>query len=252
MIMTPKTRRRNPLSLLIACLVLVPLVLAPGCGHPAQETAAHKIADVLPSVLGPAAHYDVQVDGDPFALARGRAQAVHIQGLAVQLAPSLTLDTLDAVAHDVSFSRETRRLEHIGATDFEATLGQDNLAAYLARTKPLLPNLVVTLGESEVQARVPVSFLGLQTTADLTGTLSPSATESGKLNFETDGAHLGIVPLPSALVNLALDQVNPLVDLTHLRVPLTVAHSRIVHSRLSLDGTADLNGLVKPQLGIKR
>ena len=58
-----------------------------GCAHPVQETAAHKIADALPSLLGPAAHYDVQVDGDPFALTRGRARAVHIQGQDVQLAP---------------------------------------------------------------------------------------------------------------------------------------------------------------------
>lgn len=67
-----------------------------------QETAAHKIADVLPSMLGPAAHHDVQVEGDPFALSRGRARAVHIQGQNVQIAPGITLDTLDAEARDVS------------------------------------------------------------------------------------------------------------------------------------------------------
>ncbi len=232
--------RRNPVGLLGASL------LVSGCGHPVQETAAHKIADTLPSVLGPAAHYDVQVDGDPFALSRGRARAVHIQGQDVSIAPGITLDTLNADARDVSFSRETRRLEHIGATDFTAALGQEHLTAYLARTKPLLPNLVVTLGESSVQARVPVTFLGLQTTAALTGTLAPSTSQAGKLDFVTDGAHLGPVPLPAALVNLALNQLNPLVDLTHLRVPLTVVHVSVVHSRLTLDGSADLNGLVRP------
>lgn len=221
-----------------------------GCGHPAQETAAHKIADVLPTVIGPAMHYDVQVDGDPFALARGRARAVHIQGQDVQIAPNLTLDTLNADARDVSFSLETRRLENIGSTSFTATLGQTNLSAYLARTKPLLPGLVVTLGESDVQVHVPVVLLGIQTTAALSGTLTPSTAELGKLDFQTDSAQLGIVPLPAALVNLALGQINPLVDLTHLRVPLNVTHIGVVQSRLTLDGAADLNGLVKHEKGI--
>jgi hypothetical protein len=226
-------------------------IIACGCGSPAQETAAHKIADVLPQVIGPAQHYDVQVDGDPFALTRGRARAVHIQGQEVQIAPTLTLDTLNVDARDVSFSRETRRLENIGSTSFTATLGQTNLSAYLAQAKPLLPGLVVTLGESDVQVRVPVVLLGIQTTAALTGTFIPSTSEVGKLDFQTDSAHLGIVPLPSALMNLAIGQINPLVDLTHLRVPLNVSHVGVVRSHLTLDGSADLNGLVKPEKGIQ-
>lgn len=220
-------------------------IAAAGCSHPVQDTAAHKIANVLPTVLGPAAHYEVQVDGDPFALARGRARAVRIEGLEVQIAPDTTLDTLNINARDVSFSRETRRLEEIGKTDFTATIGQQNLTNYLAQSKPLLPGLLVTLRESDIEAVVPVTFLGLKTTAALSGTLAPDATENGKLDLISDGARFGIVPLPSGLVNLALDQLNPLVDLSHVRVPLTVTQASVTNSRLTLQGTADLNGLVR-------
>ena len=150
-----------------------------------QETAAHKIADALPSVLGPAAHYDVQVDGDPFALARGRARGVHIQGQDVQLSPTITLDTLNADAADVSFDTNTRRLSHVGATQFTATMDQAHLTAYLAQSKPLLPGLVVTLRPSDVEARVPVTFLGLHTTAALSGTFAPDAAEPSRLDFVT-------------------------------------------------------------------
>ncbi len=218
-----------------------------GCGHPVQETAAHKIADRLPSVLGPAAHYEVQVDGDPFALSRGRARAIHIQGQDVQLSSRLTLDTLDADARDVSFNRETHRLEHVGQTDFTGTIGQAHLTAYLARTKPLLPGLTVTLRSDDVEARVPVKFLGLQTTADLTGSLAPNTEEPSKLDFVTNGVHVGIVPLPAALVNLALDQLNPLISLSGLKAPLAITNTGISDRELSLKGTVDLNGLVRAQ-----
>ncbi len=215
-----------------------------GCGHPVQETAAHKIADALPSVLGPAAHYDVQVDGDPFALARGRARGVHIQGRDVQLSPRITLDTLNADADDVSFDTNTRRLSHVGATRFTATMDQAHLTDYLARSKPLLPGLVVTLRPSDVEARVPVTFLGLHTTAALSGTFAPNAADSSRLDFVTHGAQVGPVPLPADLVNLALDVLNPVISLDGLKAPLTITRAGVEHGRLTLQGSADLNGLV--------
>jgi len=216
-----------------------------GCGHPVQETAAHKIADALPSVLGPAAHYDVQVDGDPFALARGRAHGVHIQGQDVQLSPKITLDTLNADAEDVSFDTKTRRLSHVGRTRFAATMDQEHLTSYLARSKPLLPGLVVTLRDSAVEARVPVTFLGLTTTAALAGTFRANAADPSRLDFVTEGAQVGGVPLPAALINLAADQLNPVISLTGLKAPLTITDAGVEYGRLTLQGTADLNGLVQ-------
>ena len=214
-----------------------------GCGHPVQETAAHKIADALPAVLGPAAHYDVQVDGDPFALARGRAHGVHIQGQGVQLSPKITLDTLNADAEDVSFDAKTRRLSHVGRTRFSATMNQEHLTNYLAQSKPLLPGLLVTLQDSTVEARVPVTFLGLHTTAALAGTFRPNAADPSRLDFVTEGAQVGGVPLPAALVNLAADALNPVISLADLKAPLTITATGVEHGRLTLQGTADLSGL---------
>ena len=240
--MTRNPRRRTPelAAVLIACAALA------GCGHPVQETAAHKIADLLPSTLGPAAHYDVQVDADPFALARGRARAVHIQGRDVQLSPTLTVGTLDADAEDVSFDAQTRRLSHIGRTRFAATLDQAQLTQYLGQSKPLLPGLTVTLGSRFVEARVPVTFLGLQTTAMLSGALRPNRSDPRRLDFETQEAQLGPIPLPAGLVRLAVAQLNPVVDLTGLKVPLTITGADVENSQLKLQGTADLEGLVRP------
>ena len=217
-----------------------------GCGHPVQETAAHKIADVLPSVLGPAAHYDVQVAGDPFALTRGRARAVHIQGQDVQLAPSVTLDTLTVDARDVSFDTGTRKLSHIGGAAFTASLGQANLSRYLAQSKPLLPGLVVTLLPDAVEARVPVDVLNLHTTAILSGTFRPNASDPSRLDFVAQNAQVGSVPLPASLVNLAVDELNPILDLSGLKVPLTVKGAKITNSHLILSGTARLDGLIQP------
>ncbi len=234
----------NRLKFMLPVAALAAPLIVIGCGHPVQETAAHKIADALPSVLGPAAHYDVQVDGDPFALTRGRARAVHIQGQDVQLSPRITLDTLNIDTRDVSFDTGTRRLSHIGATAFTASLGQANLDRYLAQSKPLLPGLVVTLLPDAVEARVPVSFAGLHTTAALSGSFRPNADDPRRLDFVAQNAQLGEVPLPASLVNLAVESLNPVLDLSGLKAPLTVTDAHVTNSRLVLSGTARLNGLI--------
>jgi hypothetical protein len=216
-------------------------MLMSGCGHPVQETAAHKIADALPSRLGPAAHYDVQVEGNPFALARGRAHAVHIQGQEVEISPFLTLDTLTAEADDVSFDTKTRQLSHIGRTTFTASVGQTNLDRYLAHSKPMLPELAITLLPSAIEARIPVSVLGIQTTATLSGLFRPSADNPNTLDFVANGAQIGFVPLPPGLVNLAIASINPVVDLSGLKAPLTVTETHVTDSRLVLSGNVSLH-----------
>ncbi len=242
--MIPK--QLNLPAVLQGTALLVGIAFLTGCGHPVQETAAHKIADVLPSALGPAAHYDVQVDGDPFALARGRARAVHVQGVGVQLSPSLTLDSLHADVQDVSFDTKTRKLSHLGQTAFTASLGQENLSRYLAQSKPLLPGLVVSLLPNVIEAQVPVSALGLQTSAQLSGSLRPDPADPRRLDFVANAAQVGNVPVPSSLVNLALDSVNPLLDLSGLKAPLAVKEAKVQDRQLVLSGTADLSGLAPP------
>ena len=171
---------------------------------------------------------------------------MHIQGRQVQLSPEITLDTLSVDAQDVSFDTGTKKLSHIGGTAFTASLGQANLDRYLAQSKPLLPGLVVTLLPDAVQASVPVSVLKLNTVAVLSGTFQPDATDPQKLDFVAGHAQVGEVPLPVGFVNLAVGLLNPVLDLSDLKVPLTVTSARIVGSRLTLSGTARLDGLIRP------
>ena len=117
-----------------------------GCGASSPQTiAAHKIADALPRAIGPAAHYDVRVEGDSLALTRGRARRVVITGQDVQVSPRVVLDGLTLDAQDVSFDTGQRRLERVGQTAFTATVGQAHLNQYLSQSRPLLPGLAVTL-----------------------------------------------------------------------------------------------------------
>lgn len=232
-----RNRRRS------VCLALLPLgsVLV-GCQSP-QTKAAHQIADVLPRSLGPAKHYDVQVEGDAFALARGQARRIHVVGQEVLAAPDTTLDTLDMDARDVSFDPSTKRIEKAGAVIFVGTVGQENLTAYLAHRRPMVPGMQVVIRSRDLQATVPLAAAGLRTTATVSGTLAPDARQPDHLDFVADSASLGGLSLPPSLVNFALREINPVFDLSHEKVPILLQQADVVNGTIVLQGTANLDNL---------
>lgn len=217
-------------------------VFVTGCASLSpQRLAAHKIADALPGVIGPARHYEVQVSGDAMALTRGRARSIHVAGRDVQVAPDATLDTVDLVAQDVSFDTKSRRLDHVGHVDFVGTLGQEHLDAYLAASNTH-PGLAVTLGRNDLQVRLPVDAGPIHTHVTVVGQAAP-ADGGSAVDFIADRAHLSILPVPVFLVNEALKRVNPVIDLSHFKVPLALQSTRVENHALVLRGTADLDAL---------
>ncbi|MEO7718644.1 MAG: DUF2993 domain-containing protein [Capsulimonas sp.] len=223
-------------------------LLSAGCASVSpQRIAERKISAALPRMLGPAQKYDVHVSGDTFALTRGRAKQVRIAGSQVQLTPSLTMDTLNLNATDLSFDTKAHTLQKIGALDFDGSLSQENLTHYLSQVKGKASGLQVTLRDSSLEASVPVSPLGIQTTVRLSGNLTPHPGEPNKLDFQADGGHLGIVPLPASLLNLALDRLNPVLDLSGVRIPLSVTSATVEHGELKVRGTAEMSPISPPK-----
>jgi len=202
--------------------------------------AAHKIADALPRIVGPAKHYDVNVSGNPFSLSRGRAKRVHIEGEDVQLSPTVTMDHMSIDANDVTFDMKQHRIDHVESVAFVATLGQRHLDNYIEQMKSSYPGLEVALRWNDMEASVPVSIKSYTTTARLSGTLTPSPSSSTQLEFVGKDASIGIVPIPHKIVELALERLNPTLDLSGLRFPVTVTGAMIDRGKIVVRGTADI------------
>lgn len=224
-----------PMSLLIAGC---------GVGQSAQTIVAHKIADALPQAIGPASHYDVQVSGDALGLARGRARGVQIVGQDVRMTPAVTLDVLTLSARDIVFDAKSRQVQSIGSASFAASLGQAHLTEYLLQARP---NLSVTLGANDLQAALPVAVGPIHATVAVRGTLVPTTPGASTLDFVADRARLGILPVPAFAVNAALEAVNPILDLSRVKVPIGVQSADVVGGQLTIKGTAQLDALSRRQ-----
>lgn len=228
--------RRSMAAVVPACLLLAGC----GVGQSAQTIVAHKIADALPQTIGPASHYNVQVSGDALGLARGRARGVRIVGNDVQMTPAVTLDTLTLEARDIVFDTKSRQVQSIGSSAFAASLGQVHLTEYLLRVRPALS---VTLGDGDMTATLPVVFGPLHTSVAVRGTLAPTTPGASTLDFVADCGRLGVLPVPAFAVNAALQAVNPVLDLTHVKVPIGVQSADVVGGILTIKGTAQLDAL---------
>ena len=221
-------------------LLIVAAVVSTGCGGlDPRTTAAHKIADALPDVIGPAKHYDVSVDGSPFSLARGHVSRVQIHGKDVELAPNLTMNKLDVDAHDLAFDKNTRQVESAGHVSFDGTVGQLHLDQYLEAHKPI-QGLTVQIRWTDLEAAVPVSALGVSTTVRVDGSLAPSQAGPDKLDFVPSGADIGPVPIPHKLVDLAMNRLNPVLDLSAIKFPVNLTSAKTVNGVLVVEGTTNL------------
>ncbi len=228
--------RRNGAVAALACLLLTGC----GVGQSPQTIVAHKIADALPQAIGPASRYDVQVSGDALGLARGRARGVRIVGQDVQMTPAVTLDTLTLEARDVVFDTKSRQVQSIGSSMFAASLGQAHLTEYLLHARP---ELSVTLGDGDMTATLPVTVGPMHTTVAVRGTLTPTMPGASTLDFVADRGRLGVLPVPAFAVNAALGAVNPVLDLSRVKVPIGVQSADVVGGMLTIRGTAQLNAL---------
>lgn len=160
------------------------------------------------------------------------------------MAPAVTLDTLTLDAQDIAFDLKSRQVQHIGSATFAASLGQAHLTEYLLQARP---GLVVVLGADDLQATLPVSVGPLHTTVAVRGILKPSAPGASTLDFVADRARLGVLPVPAFAVNAALEAVNPILDLSRVKVPVGVQSALVEGGTVTLRGTAQLDALSRTQ-----
>jgi len=231
--------RNRPRCLAYSALGLMVGSLVAGCdGLSPQTTVAHKIANVLPRWIGPAEHYDVKVEGDAFALGRGHVRRVQIDGSNVQLSSTVSMDRINIDAHDVSFDRKARTIHRIADVSFTGQVDQGNIDRYLTKARPDLHDVVVRLRSNDVEVSTPVTVRGYTTTVSVSGTLRPSVEAANKLDFVANGGSIGIVPVPARLVNVAIDEINPVLDLSRLRFPIAVKGVDIHNGTAAVHGTA--------------
>jgi hypothetical protein len=226
-----------------ALLASITLFIA-GCNGPVTEMVRDGIKSALPSVVGPADSWDVNVTGNPGTILGGRIPGIEIHGRNVKSSLSIDFDKLDVKAQDVHIDLKKRSLKSIDKLWFAGEMTQSELNSYMTATathqKSRLDYLSTTLRQSDMQVAFQYKFEGIKIPISVTGRLKVSAKGDDKIDFEPSAASIAIVPLPKKLLELAMSKLNPVVDLSSNSFPVHLTDIKVDAHRLIFSGKAEM------------
>ena len=201
--------------LLVVIVGVVAAALA-GCGS--DSDSARMLERMLPRFVGPAQRYEVRVAG----ASSNRLRSAHVRSSRLETADGLTLDVAVFDLSELHFDRERREVRGVGKADFAATILQEDLNLHLRDRSALLRNLRVRftpLG-AQVHGSADIPGVRLPFTPELTMDGRLVIDDMGRLAFEPDRLRVVGIEVPAVAAKVLASQINPLVDLNTLRLPV--------------------------------
>lgn len=206
------------------------------CAALVEQRAETVIAEALTSTLGPAARYDVRVEG---AQSGGlRFARVHVVGTRVERPGAPVIDWLQADLSDVIVDREARRLISIGNAKLQAHVRSKDLAAYLvdrgwvenARVSLKQAAEVIVTGVPRIAGFVvpgiaPVEFRGR------------ALARGSQLRLSVDSVRIGGFEAPAFVRVLFEERLNPIFDTSTYAVPSTIDFVRVEGDALAVSAS---------------
>ncbi len=212
-----------------------------GCATVVDKRVEQLIAAELPRVVGPAARYDVNVDGARETGEIIDIRRVRIVGERVERAGSPVLKRIDVTMIDLVVDRKEKRLRSLGTADASALLLPADIAAFLD-ARPGLDNVQVAL--------FPPSEISIETQFALAGFALPRSTRArvrgrliasdGRLVMEIIDLRVAGFPvgtIPSIVVEKL---VNPLVDLSAMPATTRISSVQVMPDAVLLKGSGSL------------
>jgi hypothetical protein len=202
--------------------------------------AEQSIARELTQVIGPAARYDVDIQGlKAFA---GEADRILIVGQRVQRPGAPVLDQLTIELRGVKYNRGESRLEQLAGVDATARITAADIATFLEGRQEILTATVVLRPPDQATLRVrpDLGLAGLELSVGL------SVEATGALRANTDRIYFVVSDVRAAGFNLgdraaqALSQViNPLVNLSDLPLEVEVTSLQVENEAVQVKLTGD-------------
>lgn len=218
-------------------LALMVVALIAGCsGGIIRPRVEDGIKDALPDYIGPAREYSVRCDGDSTKMLGGKIERLHIEGRDVQVDPNLLLSRLIVDMNRVEFDTGSREVKSVENTSFEAVVTEKAVNRYIEQTRESESEMSVDLQPGKVFVKFVPNLGGVDVLISVAGTLS--ITEGSKVNFEADKASVAHLPFPSLVANKILDRVNPVLDMSIMRFPVTLSGITIKNGSVSIKGSA--------------
>lgn len=217
-------------------LFLILAAFVAGCSGGLITSEVEKgVRRALPDYIGPASKYTVDVHGDEAAILKGKIERLEINGTDVRVDPKLTIRQLYVDMRGVRFNVKTHALKSVEDTSVNAVIAEQAVNHYIGEARGDT-TLTVRLEPGKIIAHFVPKVVGVSVPIAVSGT--PKIVGGDKVNFEADSAALGRLPVPAPVVNKALDLLNPVLDLSTMKLPVTLREIRLERGQVRVLGGA--------------
>lgn len=213
-------------------------------GSGGMSLAERILESELPRRVGPARSYDVRLGRSGTDLLRGRLGSVDVTGLDVRTEDGLTIPQMDLHLEDVRLGLASRTLDSVGKSDFTAALGADAVTQYVRkRAGANVRDVSVGFRDGQIWVKGTPELMGLPLRSEVAG--KPVLSGRNTVDFRASQVSVLGLKLPRLAVNELERKVNPVVDLSHLKLPVRITELAVRGDRLVADGAADWGAPVR-------
>jgi hypothetical protein len=195
----------------------------------------------LPKRVGPADRYEVRLDRKGTDLLRGRLGRADVTGIQVRTSDGLVIPRMELKLQDVRFNMLARSLDGVGKGDFSAALGQDVVTRFIRqRTGGAgVRDVSVAFRSGQIAVKGTPELLGFGMPSEMVG--KPVLRGRDAVDFQASSVSVFGMKLPQFAVDTLERKINPVVDLSGLKLPVRITKFSIQGNRLVADGALDFS-----------
>lgn len=209
------------------------------CGA-SEERIEDRIKRELPTVIGPADRWEVDVDD--VDRSASSADLVRAIGYRVRPARGPVVDRLDLELRDVRYDRERRRLERAESVRATAWVTAADLDRFL-ETLDGIRSATVTLQAPDSAVIRMRPELGIPLPGAVVEVTGQIRGQGPYLEFEISDANAVGIHLGDAVVRQISRIINPMVDLSSLPLSLEITSVRVEGRTIRVDATGEATPL---------
>lgn len=189
----------------------------------------------LPEIVGPAKKYTVKImDTGILDLFSGEIKDLYLISEEVQPKDSPQLELVKVHLHNITFDLD--KIEKIEKAGFLINLNQDAINKYLPEKVKDYPNLKVDLNDNVITVDTNKKVWMFDLPIKVTGTLV--VENQKKVNFKCSKLSVSGVDLPDFIKKQLEDKINPLVNLTEMKIITNILNIKIMEKKLQIEGEA--------------
>jgi hypothetical protein len=194
----------------------------------------------LPNRIAPAREYKVHLGKAGTNLASGLLGSAEVTALDVKAGEGLLIPRINLRLQDVKVDIANRSLERIGKAFLSATLDEQAVTKYIRRSGAGdIQNLKISFRGSSVFISGAPQVNGIRLPSQVEG--KPVLRGHRHVDFEAKRASVFGISLPESAVNSLEKKINPVVDLSGLKLPVRITKVAVKGSRLVIDARGELD-----------